>query len=194
MDCARKTLSLFLVGFLLACSIPVSAQFDPGEKPVHIYSIYNTFDQRIATIVVVGEADRAYEAGREYWRFSEEALSEIAEADSLQIVLTASGAWDDSAVIEALRWRPEGDAVEWNHPTDADWISQGDMSPPELPEGTYFGDSTLGGLIIQYSPEGESSLTWFKLTEGPFMMIDEGVELSNEDSPPEDGWWWQGEI
>jgi hypothetical protein len=184
-------LAATLVTLLVTSPSIVFSQYDPGWLPVRIYQILDPGGTRLAAIVVTGSAGRGYEEGNETWRFSEEALREIAEQEKLEISVWAEGDWDDRWVVEALAWRPEGDAVEWSHPATVEW-NEGE--PPVVPGGTYFGNATLGGLMIQYSPRGPSSLTWFKLTEGPYMLIGDGAVFEQDKNVPETGSWWQGSM
>ena len=39
-----------------------------------------------------------------------------------------------------------------------------------------------------------TELTWFKLTEGRYMQIDEGAVFERDEEVSETGSWWQGVI
>ena len=190
----ERNLCVLLMTLCLVSSGSVSSQIDAGLMPVRIIEILDSSGLRLGTALVAGREDRGYRAGYEAWRFSEKALLGIGEQESLTLAVWAEGDWDDPWVIEALGWLPEDPAVEWSHPAAVEWTAQADSLPPVVPEGTYFGHPTLGGLTIRYAPRGGSSLTWFKLTEGAFMQLDDGAVFTREASPPPTGWWWHGPI
>lgn len=118
-------------------------------------------------------------------------MEEIAEQRTLEFHVLAEGDWDDPWVARALDWQPRDTSVEWSHPTKVKWTPTEESGAPRVPGGVYFGHATLGGLTIWYEPRGSSSLTWFKLTAGEFMLIDDGA-VFERDTAPEDGSWWQG--
>lgn len=190
----KRILSLLLVAVLVVSLGTASAQFDPGERPVDIFGVIDMHGLLIGRILVVGETGQGYESGNEYWRFSEEALLGIEEQESLELAVLAQGVWDDPWVAEALGWQPEDTSIEWSHPAEAEWMSQDERLPPVTPSGTYFGNATLGGLTIDYSSRGPSSLTWFKLTEGAFMQLEDGAVFQRDSDIPSTGSWWHGPI
>ena len=185
----RALLSLIILALLPAA---VLSQVPPNVMPANIFEILDPAGTRLGTVLVAAESSRGFEAGTEYWRFSEAALVAIGEQESLEFAVLATGEWSDPWVVEALGWWPGGDAVEWSHPAAVAWTAQEESRPPVVPGGTYFGNATLGGLTIAYSPRGASSLTWFKLTEGPYMLIGEGAVFVQDEDVPETGSWWQG--
>ncbi len=179
---------------LVALPVTVSSQLTPDVMPVWIFEILESSGARLGTVTVVGESERGFETGNEYWSFREKALREIAEQPSLEFAVLAAGDWDDPWVIEALGWSPEGRVVAWRHPTEVEWVSQDDTRPPLVEGSTYFGDETLGGLSIQYSERGAASLTWFKTTDGAFMQLQEGARFARGEAVPTTGSWWHGPI
>ena len=189
-----KRLTTLLVTLLLISPGTAISQFDPGEKPVSIFEILDSVRNRLGIVIVAGSSDRGYEAGNEYWRFSEDALLSISDQESLTIAPWAQGDWDNPWIVGALAWQPDDTSVEWSHPAEAEWTPQDEARPPIVPGGTYFGNATLGGLTIQYSTRGESSLTWFKLTEGDFMLLEDGAVFRRDTAPPTTGSWWYGPI
>ncbi len=191
--CSVSLLAVLLLAFLPGA---VSSQFpvDERERAVQIFEVLDSAGLRFGTIVVAGQTGRGFEANNEYWSISQTTLLEIADQERLEVAVLASGDWDDPWVVEALGWLPAGRAVGWNHPTEVEWTRHDELLPPVVPGGTYFGNATLGGLMIQYSQGGPSSLTWFKLTEGPFMQLAEGAVFEREHELPSDGSWWHGWI
>jgi len=189
-----RWIALAILTVAILSTLPVAAQFDPGERPVRIFAIVDAFRDRLATIVVPNEPDRAYQADREYWRFGESSLASLAEEELLRIEVLAEGDWDDPEILEALAWRPDGEAVEWNHPATVEWTPQSTEPAPEAPNAIYFENSTLGGLAVSYSATGSSSLLWIKLTEGPYMQLDDGAEFRRESKLSRDGAWWRGSL
>ncbi len=190
----RSNVSLFLVVLLAFLPGVASSQFDPGERPVWIVEILDVAGTRLGITVVAGTPNRGFEAGNEYWRFDEEALLQIGQQPSLEFAVLAEGDWDAPGVVEALAWHPPNGTVAWIHPAEAGWTAQSESRPPVAAGGTYFGNATLGGLTIQYSAGRAASLTWFKLTEGAFMQLQDGALLERGDDVPTTGWWWHGAI
>ncbi|MEM7350954.1 MAG: hypothetical protein AAF657_09125 [Acidobacteriota bacterium] len=185
-------------GLLLAAALALAptvilSQVPIDVMPVKIFEILDVQGARLGAVVVAGSSSRGFVAGSETWRFEEAALFEIAQQESLELAVWAEGDWDNPWVVQALAWWP-ADPVQWVHPTTVEWTSQGEMRPPIVPGGTYFGNATVGGLTIRYAPRGPSSLTWFKLTEGAFMAIGDGAVLQRYSEPPATGSWWQGRI
>ncbi len=191
---ASSKVALFLSFLLLSLPVAVSSQFDPGERPVWILEILTQEGIRLGTVVVAGSSSHGYRAGNEYWRLDEEGLLAIHMQPSLEFSVMAAGSWTDPWVRDALAWHPPNGSVEWTHPTDAAWTSQREQHPPTTRGGTYFGNATQGGLMIQYSQAGSSSLTWFKLTAGAFMQLEDGAFFQREEEPPVAGAWWHGWI
>ncbi len=182
-------LAVTLITLLVISPSTLFPQVDPGwDMPVRIFELLDPGGTRLATVVVAGESGRSFEEGNEYWTFSEEALLDVAEQGSLEMSILAQGEWTDRWVVEALAWRP-ADPVTFSHPATVEWD---DGPPPVVPGGVYFGNATLGGLMIQYSPRGASSLTWLKLTEGPYMLLGDGAVFEQDEDVPETGTWWQG--
>ena len=190
----RACLSLLLIVLLMFLPGAVSSQVDPGYGHVQILGVFDSAGVRLGMIVVAGLSDRGFEAGHEYWSFSEEALLDLAELESLKLSHLAVGEWDDPWIVEALNEFPGAPAVTWTHPAEVEWTAQEEMLPPELAGGIYFGNATLGGLTIQYSERGPASLTWFKLTDGAFMQLEDGAVFEREEDVPTDGSWWHGRI
>lgn len=185
---------IFLSLLLAFLSLNASSQVDPGFGDVQIFGVFNPVGDRLGTVVVASKPDRGFEAGNEYWSFSEESLLDIAELDSLEVAHLGGGSWDDSHIVEALDWLPDGATVKWTHPAEVEWTLQDESAAPEVAGGIHFGNPDLGGLTIQYSARGPASLTWFKLTSGPFMQLEEGALFERNDQPPTTGSWWQGPI
>jgi len=169
------------------------AQVDPGFGEFGVLELVDEFGARLGIVVVVGEPGRGYEKNHEYWRFDEAALIDIGSRNSIEISVWFEGSWDDPQAREALSWYPSGRGVEWVHPTNVEWTSFESEEPPATGEGTYFGHVDVGGLTFDYSTEGDSALTWFKLTEGDFMQLEDGVLMQRTD-PPTTGSWWAGAI
>ncbi len=190
----RKSISILAIALLTATPGMVSSQVDPGYGAFRMFEILDPSGIRLGMTVVVGRSGRGFEAGNEYWSFSEEALREIAHQESLEFAVVAAGEWDDPWVEELLDWKPVDHLVSWTHPTEVEWSPQEQMLPPIVAEGTYFGHATLGGLTIQYSQEGPASLTWFKTTEGAFMQLEDGGLFERSEVVPKTGSWWHGAI
>jgi len=190
----RNTVTLLLMSMLVISSTVCLSQFDPGELPVKIFGILDTAGTHLGMVVVTSQEGRGYKAGYESWRFKEAALLEIAEQESLTLEVWATGDWNDPWVVEALRWQPEESTVEWSHPATVEWTPQDEELPPLPAAGTYFGNATLGGLRIHYSSHSPSALTWFKLTEGAYMQLDEGAVFERDPDVPQTGSWWHGAI
>ncbi len=189
---SKPQVSLLLVATLLFSPGVLTSQVVPSYLPVKILEILGKAGTRLGIVIVASEPSTGHLKDTETWRFSEEALLGIAEQDSLGFAVLAQGEWGDRQVVEALDWQPQDEAVEWSHPTTVDWTSQREHQPPAS-SGTYFGDPTLGGVEITYSPRGRSSLTWFKLIEGDYVVFNEGAVLERDEAP-ETGSWWQGLI
>ncbi len=189
----RFNVSLLLVVLLVFLPGVVSSQVDPGNRPAWILEILDLEGTRLGMVVVAGTSNRGYESGYEYWRFDEEALLRIADQPSLEFAVLAQGSWSSPWVMEALAWEPRNGTVAWVHPSEAAWRPLDDGRVPPVAGASYFGNATLGGLTIQYSAEGPSSLTWFKLTGGAFMELEDGA-LFERAEPPTDGSWWHGPI
>ncbi len=181
---------LLVVSQFLSPSV-LTSQIDPGMMPVRIFEVLDAAGIRLGIAIIAGKDGRGYQKDTESWRFSDTALMEIAEQTSLELTVLAQGEWNDRQVVEALSWRPQ-DAVEWTHPTRVEWTPREERLPP-VTGGTYFGDPTLGGVEIAYSSRGASSLTWFKLVEGDYVLYDEGTVFRRSEAP-ETGSWWQGAI
>ena len=191
----NKILCIFLVATLLISPAAGWAQVDPGfQVGATIYEILDLQGQRLGIVLAAAETGLSYKAGNEYWRFSESVLLEIEAQESLRFALWAQGEWDDPRVLEALDWQPEGPTVEWSHPAAVRWTEQAESPPSAVPAGSYFGNPTLGGLSIHYAPFGSSMMTWYKLTEGAFMQLEDGAVFERASATPETGSWWQAPI
>ncbi len=188
---SRTHVSLLLVATLFFSPSILNSQVVPNHVPVRILEILDIVGTRLGIVIVASEPSTGHLKDTETWRFREKALLGIAEQASLEFAVLAQGEWDDQRVIEALDWQPQDDAIEWSHPTTVDWTSQREQLPPAS-AGTYFGDPTLGGVEFTYSPRGRSSLTWFKLIEGDYVLYEGAV--FERDEAPETGSWWQGPI
>ena len=181
----REIVSRLLKGFAAAGLVRL------GREQIEILDPAGT---RLGMVVIPGRSNRGFESGNEYWRFDETALLNVSRLPSLSFAVLAAGDWDEPLVVEALGWRPAHREVAWVHPAKAVWTPQDVEHPPVVDGGTYFGNATLGGLIIQYASKRSASLTWFKLTEGDFMQMEDGALFEREEAPPTDGSWWQGSI
>lgn len=190
-----KPLFLLLAAILLILPKTALGGIVPCVMPtLTVFEILDPAGTRLGIVVIAVEDGPGYEAGNEHWRFSESALLAIDEQKSLEFAIWAGGDWEDPFVVEALNWQPEGTAIEWVHPTTVEWAPQNEKRAPAMGHGTYFGDPTLGGLRIHYSPRGRSTLTWIKLTGGEYMMFESEPVLERQEDVPETGSWWQGSI
>lgn len=191
----RKNVAFLLIGVLVILPSVALSQIDPGwDSEARIFEILDPLGTRLGAVVVAETSNRGYEAGYEYWRFAERSLLQIAEQESLRFAVWAEGDWDDPWVVEALAWQPTDASVEWSHPARVEWTPQDASRPPVVPGGTTFGNATLGALTIRYASVEPSSLTWFKLTEGAFMLLGDGAVFELTDDVPTTGSWWQGPI
>lgn len=187
------------VSTLVLCILlltPISwAQLTPDvEDPVVIYDLLSLSGQILGRIAVVSQAGGVYQAGFEYWQVSEEFLLRPEEAAGLQIIETASGAWNDEAILAALEVALEGPVVEWHHPAKVSWTETRHQSPPDLSEASYFGDPSIGGFAIRYEPGEYAALTWFNLSGADYVPITETTVLANREEVPVEGSWWYGAI
>ena len=185
-------LSAVLVIFLFSESEPAGSQVDPGVMPVSIYGILDAAGERLGRILVARDPGLGFAGESEYWLVDEALLLDIADQESLELAVLAQGSWRDSQVLDALDWRPEGESVEWRHPTSVRWTDSSEARPPASQGGVYFGDPTVGGLTLQYSREG-ASLTWHKLTPGPYMLLGDRTVFRRSEAP-ETGHWWHGDL
>ncbi len=190
----RKMTSFILIIMLGMFPSAVATQVDPGNAPALVLGVFDLAGIRLGAIVVAGQPGRGFEAGTEYWVFSERALLEIPKKKGLEIIQLAAGGWDDPWVMEALGWFPADNPIMWRHPTNVTWTKSGNREPPNVSGRAYFGNPTIGGLSVHYTREGRGSLTWFKLTAGAYMQLQDGAVLARENRPPSSASWWHRSI